>query len=153
MRDEKNRAAFKSTAFLIEMLVVVLFFSIACTVTLRLFGQAKQRQQENALLSSALLRTQSAAESLKGWDGSKPIDGLLPNFTWQGGVGVCRYDASFFPTAEGDAPFYLMVQQGQQEGTVLPFTLSFYEKGEDVPAYTLTVLCHLPARADKGVAS
>lgn len=52
-------------AFLLELLFVLLFFSLSAAVTLQLFAGAHSRQRESALISEALERGQDVAECFR----------------------------------------------------------------------------------------
>ena len=54
-----------SMAFLMELIVVILFFSLSTAVTLRLFVAAHEKEQESTLLSDALERAQDTAEQFQ----------------------------------------------------------------------------------------
>lgn len=61
----------KNKAFLpiLEQLVMILIFSVACVVCLRVFSLANQISQDRDSLDKAVVITQNAAEILKSNDG------------------------------------------------------------------------------------
>lgn len=55
----------KSNLFLLELIIVILFFSVCTAVCVGLFVQARQISQNSTALSDAVLLAQSAAECFK----------------------------------------------------------------------------------------
>lgn len=54
-----------TAVFLMELVLVILFFSLSTTVTLRMFMTAHQQEQQSAQLSTALLQAQDIAEQFR----------------------------------------------------------------------------------------
>ncbi len=54
-----------SMAFLLELILVILFFSLSTAVTLRLFVAAHGKEQESSRISDALERAQDTAEQFR----------------------------------------------------------------------------------------
>ncbi len=54
-----------SMAFLMELIVVILFFSLSTAVTLRLFVAAHEKERESTRLSDAVERAQDTAEQFR----------------------------------------------------------------------------------------
>jgi type II secretory pathway pseudopilin PulG len=59
------RTSSKSSLFLIEMIVVILFFSIAGAICVSLFVQARLISLESTRLTLAVNQCQNAAEALR----------------------------------------------------------------------------------------
>lgn len=55
----------KSTLFLIEMIIAILFFSVASAICVGLFAKGDNLSNSSSDLNQALLTSQSLAESLK----------------------------------------------------------------------------------------
>ena len=53
-------------SFFIEIIIVILFFSISAAVTLQLFVAANNRAQQSSDLSVAVIKAQDIAEQIKG---------------------------------------------------------------------------------------
>lgn len=68
--------------FFMEMIIVLLFFSIASAVILRSFAGSDKLAKDSRLLESAVFRAQSAAEIYSGTgDLSKTAETLFPSYT------------------------------------------------------------------------
>lgn len=52
----------KTRAFLTEFIIVILFFSIAAVITIGLYVEADERNDESLILSKAAIQAQSVAE-------------------------------------------------------------------------------------------
>ncbi len=61
-------------SFFIEMIIVILFFSISVVVTLQLFVAANNRAQQSSDLSAAVIKAENIAEQVK----SLPTADALP---------------------------------------------------------------------------
>ncbi|MCI8360054.1 MAG: hypothetical protein HFE86_01795 [Clostridiales bacterium] len=83
-----------SAVFLMELTLVILFFSLSAVVTLRLFVTAHQQEQQSALRSDALELAEDAAEqfhaqgaaffdSADGWS-STPLEQGGTVYSWDG---------------------------------------------------------------------
>ena len=63
-----------SIVFLMELIVVILFFSLSAVVTLQLFVAAHHNGRKSAIISDALNRAQSVAEKFQA-EGSSSFSG------------------------------------------------------------------------------
>lgn len=93
----KHQSVRRSSLFLMELILAILFFSLAGAVCIRLFAKAHTIGNDTQNLNMAVTQAQSAAEILSGGDGtfsdlqelfpeSLQKDGLLTiyyNNTWQ----------------------------------------------------------------------
>lgn len=55
----------KTRAFLTEFIIVILFFSVAAVITMELYAEANNMNNENRWLSDSVIHTQSVAEKIK----------------------------------------------------------------------------------------
>ncbi|WP_027399647.1 type II secretion system protein [Anaerovorax odorimutans] len=55
----------KSNLFLIELIIVIMFFAFASTITLQVFFKANEKSADSTALNGALMVTQAAAEKAK----------------------------------------------------------------------------------------
>ncbi len=65
-----NNIRSKSNMFLLEMVLVILFFSLSSAICARLFVYAHMQSVQSEELSMALIQVQNAAECIKATDGS-----------------------------------------------------------------------------------
>lgn len=76
--NTKNRSKSKSSLFLMEMIVTILFFSIASAICVRLFAASHILSKQADELNMAVAASQSFVEVMRGTDGS--IEKLLEQF-------------------------------------------------------------------------
>ena len=60
----------KTRAFLTEFIIVILFFSIAAVITIRLYVEADEINDSSLILSKAVMQAQSVAECIRA---EKPL--------------------------------------------------------------------------------
>ena len=66
MRQPRTHSG--SSLFLMELILAILFFSVASAVCVQLFARAHTASEQSAALNRAVLAAESAAESFKGAD-------------------------------------------------------------------------------------
>ncbi|WP_206457774.1 hypothetical protein [Anaerovorax sp. IOR16] len=71
----------KSQIFLMEFIIVILFFSICVTICLKAFVEANQMSEESKRINHAILIGESAAECIKASD-YKEIDDKLSSLVY-----------------------------------------------------------------------
>lgn len=69
MNKRMRRKASKTKLFLLEFIIIILFFSLAATVCVRIFVNAKMASAQSSRLTGAVLKAQEAAETFKAVDG------------------------------------------------------------------------------------
>ena len=117
------RTSSKSSLFLIEMIVVILFFSIAGAICVSLFVQARLISLESTRLTLAVNQCQNAAEALRAVgddpDALHELLGARPD----GDEGyLVEYDAEGQPVEQGGS--LRLVIRPQTEGDALRATLT-----------------------------
>ena len=110
MKIELKRRYSKSGLFLMELMIAILFFSLASAICIRLFAWAHLTSVSSSELSMATVTAQTAAECFKSADGSAEkltqlLDGAQP-----AGNGVAvYYDRDWAPASESLAAYRLNV--------------------------------------------
>jgi len=110
MRKQHKR---QTSLFLIELMLALLFFSLAAAVSIQFFVQSNILSQQSNNLNSAILVTQSFAESFRATRGDLsslyvPTDfvEMLPTEAPQQVISMrIFYDADWNPTVEEQATF------------------------------------------------
>lgn len=75
-----TRNSSKSGLFLMELLMGILFFSVACAVCVKLFVTSSQLSRQSVSLNHAVSLAESIAESFYGCNGDpKALSQLLPS--------------------------------------------------------------------------
>lgn len=110
------KTKYRNVAFLLELMINILVFSVSCAILVGLFGRAgnlSRRTREKTCASTELL---SMVETIK----AKGTDELvLVEWTDDENL-VRRYDADWKPTSDPDAPYVLHMYVGRVQ----------YESGE-----------------------
>lgn len=142
------RAGSKSSLFLMELIIAILFFSIASAVCIRLFASAHLESQQSAQLNRAVFCAQSAADALSAANGdSEQLTELIGATETSDGEFSARYDADCKPLAtEADAAYALTIATSGGEGGVITADISvFGVEAPDEPLFTLQTKHYIPA--------
>ena len=90
-------------SFFLEMILVILFFSVSVTVTAQLFVSAAAKAGQSRDLSAALLQAQNLAEQVRGISSPDELPAMLsvsPRLAGNGSAKLYRleYDKDWHPT-------------------------------------------------------
>lgn len=138
-----NRGSSKSNLFLMELIILILFFSIASAICVRLFVSAHLDSLESAALNRAVLAAQSAVEVYKNADDPGEAFSAQLNAAAEGGGFVVRYDAEWQPLPEGKQPAYLLkiiLSEDGNVGEVLVDVLKESSQGQPLQEETIYTL-------------
>lgn len=140
-----RRESSKSGLFLMELIILILFFSIAGAICVRLFVSAHTRAADSANLNKAVLAAQSAVEAYKGsGQPGETFQELLGAKADADGVYQVYYDEAW-QAAETEAPAFVMVIRISEESGVGQADVSIVQQGRlENPIYTLTAKKLLP---------
>ncbi|MDR1320408.1 MAG: hypothetical protein LBK56_03135 [Gracilibacteraceae bacterium] len=139
---ETPRASSKSSLFLLEMIIAILFLAVAAAVCMRLFAQAHTTGAESENLTRAVMTAQSLTENLKAapapeeWLTAAPgARTLRPGELWE----FC-YSADWGLLAAGDAEtapaFWLQVRETESGGGLWQAETAVYSRGGAEPFLT-----------------
>lgn len=103
----------KTGLFLMELLLVILFFSIASVVCLRMFATAGLRGRSAVSLSEAVVVAQSAAESFRAANANPQQTAALLDGNYDGINVVQFFDATWHPSRSVCAEGYELVLTAQ----------------------------------------
>ena len=106
MRQTRTHSG--SSLFLMELILAILFFSVASAVCVQLFARAHTASEQSAALNRAVLAAESAAEAFKGaadLDEAARLTGAHAGDA--PGVLTAWYDRAWNPCAEQDACYRL----------------------------------------------
>ena len=104
----KEHFASKSSLFLMELILAILFFSLASAVCCQLFVRAHTLEQEALRTDSMKNQVENAAQLLTGFHGD--MDAVLEQFPYgwlQNGTAILPFDASFHPCEASQAVYYM----------------------------------------------
>ena len=114
-----------SSLFLIELMISLLFFSLAAAVCIQFFIQAHLLSQQSANLNEAILISQSLAEEFRAKNGELENQEVY-------------YDANWNPSTKEMAVFTSQLSISTLESNMMQAHIVIYEDWEN-PIYTLEV--------------
>ncbi|XCP85595.1 hypothetical protein ABXS75_01975 [Roseburia hominis] len=131
----KHKTQRRSNIFLMEIIISILFFSIASAVCIQLFAKAKLLSDNAAALNQAVLAASSAAEALEVCDGTpESLLSSFPDGVTDGQTLRVFYDRSWKPCDASSAFFQMEVLLSTDQGML---TGNITVTGEDEVIYTL----------------
>ncbi len=109
----------KRNAFFVEIIIIILFFSLSVVISLELFVQGHLKSELSEQKNMALIRAQSAAERLEGWDPATVQDfsALLSGSKALADQKGCSifYDSQWNPSEDSAAVFELTARFREEE--------------------------------------
>lgn len=127
-----NRSSSKSSLFLIELLIIIAFFSVASVVCVRLFTQSHAISLQSRDLNRAVTVAQSAAESFKAAEGQpEEIARLLGGRMERSGAVVVYYDENWQLADAPEDRGYLLRIHTQIDGRLSVADIEVAEGAED----------------------
>lgn len=121
-----------SSLFLLELILAVLFFSVASALCIQIFTKAHLMSQDARDLNFAVNEVSSMAEQM-------PDDSLQD--------AAAYYDSSYAPCKKADAVYVLTVHY-EPEDTLLKAHISMDTVADNRNIYTLDVTKHRQRRAE-----
>lgn len=132
----------RSSLFLMELIIVILFFSIGSAVCIQAFVKAHLLSQSARDLSFASSTVSSAASTLQYTDGSpEEVEVYFPSLQQDGESLIVYYNAHYDACEQADAA-YILHMQTQQEAIACTSHIWMTDKKSTV-IYELTI--HYPA--------
>ncbi len=134
----KARLSSRSVSPILEVLVILFFFSFVITLVLQIFSFAYQESVRAADLSAATMQAQTLAERLKAGDQS-----FLAQANQTSDGYTLLFDAEFAPATADEAHFIALItvdEQALSSGTLLSaeLNISYYNTQEN------DTLCMVP---------
>ncbi len=107
----------RSSLFLIELIIAILFFSLGAAVCVQAFVKAHTLTGQAQDLSFASSAVSSAASAVKYTDGSlEGIQAYFPQAFADGDEVAVDYDSDFAPCSDGaDAAYTLRIRTGNED--------------------------------------
>lgn len=125
-----RRKASKTKMFLLEFIIIILFFSLAATVCVRIFVNAKMVSAQSSRLTGAVLKAQEAAETFKSVDGDAGrLAGKLNGIMDDQNV-VVFYDTEWNPAKEQSDGVYRMEIRLEKEQNLITASI-LIDHGQD----------------------
>lgn len=150
----RNRAK-SSSLFLLELILAILFFSIASAVCVQFFVKSHLLSQEARELNVAATEASSVAELISvSEDAASAIDFIQTEYPYSEVQETSRisiyYDDGLLPCNAEDARYCLRVDLTQKDN-MLTGTLNMTKLDGDDSIYSLDVSHHLQRRAGHGI--
>lgn len=130
---KRRTTARSSSLFLMELIIAILFFSVAASICVQFFVKARLMSQEAAQLDAAVADCTSAAEAILAGEDE---DAVFANLT------AVYPDAEFSDTFSARLTPYLTVTF-RREGSLLTADLCYQLPDNEEPVYTLAVCKYL----------
>ena len=139
----------RSSLFLIELIISILFFSVGSAVCIQAFAQARLMSQAAEDLSFASARVSGAASVIRYTDGSlESVQRYLPSARQtDGGYQIC-YDRNQQPCEEENAAYILSIHT-EQTGNRTDAHLVMTDRDRET-IFELSLRYPAPTRPDQG---
>lgn len=150
----RNRAK-SSSLFLLELILAILFFSIASAVCVQFFVKSHLLSQDARELNVSVTEVSNAAELINiSKDARDAVNLLLseyPDAAADGTSGVSIYYDKNFLACKEESATYCLTAGFSQEGTLLKGTLDMKDLKEEDSIYSLDITHHLQRRDSNGI--
>ena len=135
---------YRNTAFLVELLINILVFSVSCAILVGLFGKAGEITRRNREKSFASNQVLSLVETVKALG----PDGLAGAERVSDEELLCRFDADWQATGDAGAPYHvrLRIVPESRPGGVLRRVSVVAETADGREIYSLDTASYHPAQ-------
>lgn len=134
-----NKAKSRTSLVLMELIITILFFSLASAVCVQLFVRAYLTTNETRELNNAINITQSISEVMNGTDGSlKSVKEYFKNAEGDNNYFVVCYDADFKETADIDTAVYAADVTTTHVGNLYNMNIDFLKLSDYDVIYSLS---------------
>ncbi|MEA5083222.1 MAG: hypothetical protein VB018_03600 [Lachnospiraceae bacterium] len=127
----------KSGLFLMELIVVTLFFSVAAVIVLKIFFAGETLSRESQVLTNAVIQAQNAAQLIKSDSGKTESLCDYYGTTENDGIIVIYFDKEFVPCENDDKASIKMVVNQTIDGQIVDSTIDFLHIDNDQIVYSL----------------
>ena len=114
----------KTSLFLIELILMVLFFSLSAAICMRVFADAQVTSRNSKNLSNAALNVQSAAECYKATGGDFSEVSALLGAKEEGGKITLSYSSDWNVTEQPNPDFCLVMEDMGDRASIAVSRLS-----------------------------
>lgn len=138
-----KRRTNSNALFLIELILAILFFSIASAVCIQLFVKAHTISKKSSDLTAAVTQVQSAAEIIKTYHGNVEDVINLLDATQTGQKLTVSYDSDWSRVAN-DQAVYQMIIEFAEDGQLFVSEIQMVEVNQTQPIFELEVKKYNP---------
>lgn len=137
-----------SALFLMELIISILFFSLASTVCIQLFAKAHLLSEKSANENNAVIKSQNLAESFLATNGN--LSQMAEIFSGSANDDTLElfYNKDWDICSENDAYFKAVLTVSLEENGLnkADICIETLEKNNTENIYSLSVLQHIPER-------
>lgn len=127
----------KSGLFLMELIVVTLFFSVAAVIVLKIFYTGEKLSRESQALTNSVIQGQNAAQLIKSDSGKTESLCDYYGTTDNDGMVVVYFDDEFVPCENDDNASIKMVVKQTTSGEIVDSNIDFVHIANDQSVYSL----------------
>lgn len=127
----------KSGLFLMELIVVTLFFSVAAVIVLKIFFVGENLSRESQVLTNSVIQAQNAAQLIKSDNGQTESLCDYYGTTEKDGIVVVYFDDEFVPCNNDDNASIKMVVKQTTSEQIVDSTIDFLHTNSDQSVYSL----------------
>lgn len=127
----------KSGLFLMELIVVTLFFSVAAVIVLKIFYTGEKLSIESQALTNTVIEAQNAAHLIKSDSGSTESLCNYYGTAENDGIVAVYFDDEFVPCKDDDNASIKMVVTQTTSGQIVNSTIDFIHIDNDKSVYSL----------------
>lgn len=132
----------KSSIFLLEIILNIIFFAITATICVQLFFKAHMLSNHAQLLHNAVSSCSSIAEIYQsGRNGKELVLSLYPNAIELNSTILFYFDKNYTPCNEIDSTYRAILEYEKQKSTA---KISFFSKGSTEEIYSFTFSSYVP---------
>lgn len=134
----------KSSIFLMELIIAILFFSIASAICMQLFVKAHVLSKNTKELNNAVIICESLAEAFRGTDGDfNEFVALYENCTTTKSSMTLYYDKNFNHCDEVSSYYYAKILY-QSDNNQKQVEISYIDSTNNNLIYSLNINIHAP---------
>ncbi|MGE4214713.1 MAG: type II secretion system protein [Anaerotignaceae bacterium] len=127
----------KSGLFLMELIVVTLFFSVAAVICLKVFYAGESLSKESQVLTNTVIQAQNAAQLIKSDNGGIETFCDYYGATAKDGIIILYFDDEFAPCDGNMNASIKMVVKQKIDGEIIDSTIDFIDIAKDESLYCL----------------
>ncbi len=129
----------KSGLFLMELIIVILFFSISAAICMRIFSTAKIKSDFSRDISNASVKAQNCAEAYKAYDANfKKIASVTEGNINKNKL-IVYYDLNWEATNSKDNAKYVLTLENKRDSNIKETGKIYVEKIDGGSLFELTV--------------
>lgn len=141
----RKQHAPKATLFLMELVIVIFFFSICAAICVNMFGSAQQMADDSENLSRAVVEARSAASCYKAADGDLEKTARLLDGVQLEDSAAVYFDEAWNKIADSEnAQFAVQLKQREHPGEADVYILHL-NKASDNIIFSIPVKTHKEA--------